>query len=136
MGSLPSNGVGGHVHEVNRTLSTCGHGTIVVESRIEKRLCITVRSAKAYPRLWLEVKSDSARIYIKDADDAPPNLVEWSSDCAPTTPRHFLTSERVTTYWLSLDRSNGELRYGKYFVNATTMYGKITGEKRNGTTAL
>lgn len=118
-------------HKVSQTLLTSGHGTIVVKADIDRHLRITVHAGQAYPNLSLRVESNSAEVCVQTTA-TEEKTVAWSEDCCPTLTRHFLSSGRVSTYWFSLDRSNGELRYGKSYVNATTMLGKITGVKDGG----
>ncbi|KAH6623589.1 RmlC-like cupin domain-containing protein [Chaetomium tenue] len=81
-------------------------------------------------------------MYVETSDNKEKN-VNWSTDPPPDThnnlipTRHALSTSREEKYWLSLDKSNGELRYGKFFVNATTVLRKVEGiRKQNGGTAF
>jgi hypothetical protein len=118
-----------------KTLSTGGHGTIFVKDHIKEGLRITIYGNAPYPSLHLVVDSEDARIYIQENSADKGREVDWSSFRG--TGNHALSTSREEKYWLSLDKSNGELRYGKFFVNATTMLRKIPGiDNQNGGTAL
>ncbi|EAQ83242.1 predicted protein [Chaetomium globosum CBS 148.51] len=78
-------------------------------------------------------------MYIETSENAGER-VDWSPFSADTLnnpTRHALNTNREETYWLSLDKSNGELRYGKFFANATTVLRKIQGiDAENGGTTF
>ena len=124
-----------------KTLLTGGHGTIVVKSHIAGALRITIHGSRHHPtsRLHLIVDSKDACMYIETSENAGER-VDWSPFSADTLnnpTRHALNTNREETYWLSLDKSNGELRYGKFFANATTVLRKIQGiDAENGGTTL
>ncbi|KAJ5785332.1 uncharacterized protein N7503_010544 [Penicillium pulvis] len=87
------------IHANTADLVIVGQGTIAVKSKTTEAIEITVSGNSSDPKLILKITQNNAVFYKKSGYE-----------------------EILAIYWLSIDRSNWVLRYGKYYTwNALTL---------------
>ncbi|KAJ5290782.1 hypothetical protein N7478_000033 [Penicillium angulare] len=98
-------------------LSIVGQGTIAVNSKTTDGIEFCVSTGTSYPKLILKLTQHSATFYKKE-DAAKETLLE-GTDLRPESSRFIPSTSPKdgTVYWLSIDRSNWVLRYGKYYTS-------------------
>lgn len=101
-----------------------GQGTISISSDAQSLLHIELRPTGGKQSLFLEVGTEKCQLYQagKGSDDPlkyqkPVNATQIPFTYLKQVFDATLRSGEKTTYWLSLDRSNGIIMYGKYYAN-------------------
>ena len=122
-----------------RDLPILGQGTISVSSDAKNLLRFAIKTAdNGNEGLFLDIGTKECLLYqshVDPTDDTPPKfnpatvpvrfdveLLKPISDVClspPVTTAGNIKAPNAnkTTYWLSLDRSNGVIMYGKYYAN-------------------
>jgi hypothetical protein len=98
-------------------LSIVGQGTIAVNSKSTQSVHFFVSTKTDYPTLSLKITKDSVAFSKKTSASTeiplPHEVVrEEGSRFIPA-----VAPTDGTVYWLSIDRSNWVLRYGKYYTS-------------------
>lgn len=100
-----------------------GKGTIAVRSKAQHDVEFIVKTGKAYPMLVLEISRHEVKFWKEESRYkaiplAKTRVREGGHACVP-----LVAHDEGTVYWLSIDRSNWVLRYGKYYTcKAMTLY--------------
>lgn len=101
-----------------------GEGTISLSSDAQHLLHFELRPTGGKQSLFLEIGTEGCQLY--EAHRSPDDPLKYHK---PTNPKAIpfsylkqgfdaaLRHGKKTTYWLSLDRSNGVIMYGKYYAN-------------------
>lgn len=101
-----------------------GQGTISLQSDANDLLMFELRPADHKQSLFLEIGRNEVSLY--QADKLQDDPLAWQPTFNQTPiPFEYLKKPLdaslrpgvKTTYWLSLDRSNGIIMYGKYYAN-------------------
>ena len=95
-----------------------GQGTIAVLSDARDRLLFSIKTDTAgAPTLYLDIGRSECRMYYKRHSVSKPMSI--ALDVAHGRPEDapYLWSGKPTIYWLSIDKCNGILRYGKHYTN-------------------
>lgn len=96
------------------TLSIVGQGTIAAKSKATQNLDFVVSTGDGYPKLSLKI-TQTACTFAKE--DENQKTIYSSERTRPETSPYLpeMATADGTVYWLSIDRSNWILRYGKYY---------------------
>jgi hypothetical protein len=96
------------------TLSIIGQGTIAAKSKATQNLDFVVSTGDGYPKLSLKI-TQTACTFAKE--DGSQKTIYSSEHVRPETSPYLPETATAdgTVYWLSIDRSNLILRYGKYY---------------------
>lgn len=114
----------------DKTLPVTGQGTIAVRSAAINLLKISVSTSPELldgPILHLDIGPSNFLFYFENKagkHEIPFNVLKGQDAC-------YLNSGLETTYWLSLDKENGILRYGKYFTNKSMTLVEATLKQEN-----
>ncbi|KAJ5525311.1 hypothetical protein N7494_011961 [Penicillium frequentans] len=101
-------------------LDIVGQGTIAVKSKTTKTIEITVSTHYSDPMLILRITQKDAVFYKKSGDEEV--LTSKAVKNEGSLYIEEVAPDDGTVYWLSIDRSNRILRYGKYYTwNALTL---------------
>ncbi|OKL56393.1 hypothetical protein UA08_08078 [Talaromyces atroroseus] len=96
-------------------LAIVGQGTIAVKSNTTESVKICVKTGDSYPMLTLNITQSTVAFTKKDSDTEEATL-PYTLERAEGNPYiPAATPDDGTVYWLSIDRSNCVLRYGKYY---------------------
>jgi hypothetical protein len=105
-------------------LSILGQGTIAVRSKATQALTFVVSPKNKYPSLSLKITQTNYNFAKEDESQKETSLDKDVKhvrlEANPYLPQ--TATADGTVYWLSIDRSNWILRYGKYYgCNALTI---------------
>ncbi|KAK2755774.1 hypothetical protein FQN54_005924 [Arachnomyces sp. PD_36] len=101
-----------------------GQGTISLSSNAKKLLRFELRTSDGKNSLYLEIGDRECHLYGAEQSSEDPLKYQ-----APKNPKRIpfeylkkpadagLRSGVKSTYWLSIDRNNGIIMYGKYYAN-------------------
>jgi hypothetical protein len=112
----------------DHTLPIAGQGTVSVSSKAKNLLRFMFQPGNAAKqRLFLDIGTKECQLYESDydVDSISPSIVDSPENTAIPYEVTFLKKKSDaclrpgvdTTYWVSLDRSNGVIMYGKYYAN-------------------
>lgn len=124
---------GGAASLTQYRLPITGQGTIAVESDAQDRLLFSVKtSTLGAPTLYLEIDRSECRMFYGNIEAAKVTPITPDPDSAPSKPANAfgLWSGRKVRYWLSLDKNNGILRYGKFYTNVAETLFRATLKKK------
>ncbi|KAH8726011.1 RmlC-like cupin domain-containing protein [Phaeosphaeriaceae sp. PMI808] len=97
------------------SLSIIGQGTVAVRSKATETLNFAISTGNGYPKLSLHITQTSCK-FVKE--DESHNLHDLTAEHVRPEANPHLSKKATadgTVYWLSIDRSNWILRYGKYY---------------------
>ncbi|KAK0707799.1 RmlC-like cupin domain-containing protein [Lasiosphaeris hirsuta] len=95
-------------------LPVVGQGTVAVRAKVRESLSIKVKR-DATESLHLRIGLGNISISIQDKKGE--HHLDWSNLKTVDDRASLLNPKRITTYWLSIDKVNRRLRYGKHFLN-------------------
>ncbi|CCM00576.1 uncharacterized protein FIBRA_02611 [Fibroporia radiculosa] len=101
------------------TLPIEGQGTIAVSTNAKAGLRIAVNTPdSSKPTLFLDVTTDHCGFsYGKDSVVLGSTPTPIPAVALKGIAACYLLPDQQTTYWLSVDRPNGVIRYGKYYLS-------------------
>lgn len=95
-------------------LGVTGKGTIAVRSKATQKLNFIVSAGDGYPKLSLKITQTSCEFAKEDGSGKTTLEIQHvRPEANPHLPKMAMADG--TVYWLSIDRSNWILRYGKYY---------------------